>query len=76
MAAADHKQTNVAVRYRYVPSEYADPLVDPHGVFPVRDTWEAAAGDAVEAGGAEWINKNELRVISGKIERVRDAPAA
>lgn len=69
----DHKQTNLAVRYQYtVTGEcFADlgPLIG--APYPIRATWEEAAGDAVEAGGAEWVNGHELRLLSGKIERVR-----
>lgn len=69
MTSSDHKQTNLAVRYRFVPGEFdCEGLPD---AFPVRDTWEEAAADACEAGKAEWVRNSELRLVSGKIERVR-----
>lgn len=66
----DHPQTNSSVRYQYVMNHLiidADALV----VFPVRDTWEEAAADAISVGQAEWVRSNELRLVSGEIKRVR-----
>lgn len=72
--ASDFKQTNASVRYQFIRSAYNDEGEYVRVDFPVRDTWEEAADDAVKDGSAVWENdsENELRLSHGIINRVRE----
>jgi hypothetical protein len=53
---SDHPQKNLTVRYQFT--------VKGEACAPMRDTWEAAANDAIAAGYARWLNAHELQLDS------------
>lgn len=67
---ADFKQTNSTVRYQLIVGIEG---TDHEHSYALRDTWEEAADDAVNAGEAEWESQHVLKLKDGaQIKRIRE----